>query len=86
MNNIVRHAHAKQARVRLKLQPGGLRLVVADDGRGFIPDATRDWVAGSGLGLTGIHERTRLLRGELLVESAPQQGTTITVFLPLPEK
>jgi len=86
VNNIVRHAHAKQARVRLKLQPGGLRLVIADDGRGFIPDATRDWVTGSGLGLTGIHERTRLLRGELLVESAPQQGTTITVFLPLPER
>jgi ligand-binding sensor domain-containing protein/signal transduction histidine kinase len=86
VNNIVRHAHASQASVRLSLQPGALRLVIADNGCGFIPDATRDWVAGSGLGLTGIHERTRLLRGELLVESAPQQGTTLTILLPLSEQ
>lgn len=86
VNNIVRHAAAKRATVRLQLQADKLRLVIADDGRGFIPDATRDWVVGRGLGLTGIHERTRLLRGDLLVESAPQQGTTITVELPLPEQ
>lgn len=86
VNNIVRHAHASQASVRLKLQPGGLRLVVADNGRGFIPDATRDWATSGGLGLTGIHERTRLMRGEMLVESAPQQGTTLTILLPLPEQ
>lgn len=85
VNNIVRHAQARRATVQLKLQADGLRLVVADDGRGFIPDATRDWVRGSGLGLTGIHERTRLLQGQLLVESAPQQGTTLTILLPLPE-
>ena len=85
VNNIIRHAHASQANVRLKLQPGSLRLVVADNGCGFIPDATRDWATSGGLGLTGIHERTRLLRGEMLVESAPQQGTTLTILLPLPE-
>ncbi|MFN7928956.1 MAG: two-component regulator propeller domain-containing protein [Blastocatellia bacterium] len=86
VNNIVRHADARRASVQLKLNASLLRLVIADDGRGFIPDASRDWVVGSGLGLTGIHERTRLLRGDLLVESAPQQGTTITVELPVPEQ
>ncbi len=83
VNNIVRHAHATRATVELKLTADVLRLVIADDGRGFIPDGTRNWVAGSGLGLTGIHERTLLLGGQLLVESAPQQGTTITIVLPL---
>ncbi|MBI1764208.1 MAG: hypothetical protein HYR56_22515 [Acidobacteria bacterium] len=85
INNIVRHARATHASVKLKREPGLLRLIVADDGCGFIPDASRDWVAGSGLGLTGIHERARLLRGDLLVESAPQQGTTITLQFPLPD-
>jgi signal transduction histidine kinase/ligand-binding sensor domain-containing protein len=84
VNNIVRHARATRASVRLQREPGALRLVVADDGCGFIPDASRDWAMAGGLGLTGIHERARLLQGDLLVESAPQQGTTITLWLPLP--
>jgi signal transduction histidine kinase len=84
VNNIVRHAHASQSEVRLKRVANSLELVISDNGRGFIPDGSRDWVAGTGLGLTGIHERARLLRGDLLVESAPQQGTTITLRLPLP--
>ena len=85
INNIIRHARASHAIVSMKIEAAALRMVIEDDGCGFIPDATRNWASGSGLGLTGILERTRLLGGETLVESAPQQGTTITIVIPLTE-
>jgi hypothetical protein len=46
-------------------------------GRGFDPTA-----ATSGFGLLGMRERVELLNGELTVESAPGNGTQITVSLP----
>jgi signal transduction histidine kinase len=55
-----------------------LTVVVADDGRGFDPDEAPE----SGIGLAGMLERTRLLGGQLSIESAPNAGTRVTVSLP----
>ena len=53
-------------------------VVVADDGRGFDPDE----VPASGIGLAGMLERSRLLGGQLSIESAPHAGTRVIVSLP----
>jgi signal transduction histidine kinase len=78
VNNLVRHSGAKSARMDLWSDDAGVHLVVADDGRGFAITAHER----SGLGLTGIAERIRLLGGRHDLVSRPGQGTTLTVLIP----
>jgi signal transduction histidine kinase len=55
-------------------------LAVQDDGIGFDPARGRERPS---LGLASMRERIELLGGELDVESAPGQGTTIVAWVPL---
>ncbi|MFQ5927246.1 MAG: response regulator [Terriglobia bacterium] len=83
LTNVGRHAHATAARVELNLADHFLRLLVADQGRGFdIEQTLRS--SGAGVGLLGIQERVRELGGELAIDSAPGRGTQLRVSLPLP--
>jgi signal transduction histidine kinase len=84
---IVREAVANAARhsgdpahvtVSLSRRRGGLRLVVADDGRGFEPAAGRE----GGFGLTSMRERARAVGAELVVRSRPGEGTRVELTLP----
>jgi len=54
-------------------------LTVFDNGRGFDPAAPE----GSGYGLRSMRERTELIGGQLTVESGIQDGTRVTVDLPM---
>jgi PAS domain S-box-containing protein len=81
LRNIARHAEAAQAAVRLERATGGVRLVVADCGKGFDPASLK---SGEGLGLISMTERVRLVDGTLSVKSAPAQGTQVEVWVPLP--
>jgi signal transduction histidine kinase/streptogramin lyase len=78
VNNILKHSEAKQATVRILRTEEGLTLTVQDDGKGFFRDSG-DADLGQGFGLTGISERARLLGGKAAIQSAPGQGTTVTV-------
>ena len=63
------------------LRPGQiLGHLVSDRGVGFHPGDAR---ASGGLGLVSMRERVRLVRGALAVQSQPNQGTTLTVEIPL---
>jgi signal transduction histidine kinase len=60
-----------------------VELTVRDSGIGFdLEDATR----GSGLGLTSIRERLKLVNGKLVIDSQSQRGTTILARVPLSPK
>lgn len=81
LNNIQRHAVASRIEVELLCEDDLVSLSVRDDGRGF--DAAR-LTSGSGhLGLLSMHERVRLAKGQLEVETAPGKGTHIHVMIPL---
>jgi PAS domain S-box-containing protein len=80
LRNAVRHAHARTLTVSLFGSDGGVQLGVQDDGCGFDTGQQRHRFS---LGLASMRERAHLLGGELDVDSAPGQGTTITVWIPL---
>jgi len=80
LRNTAKHARAKEARVTLTEARSVLRLTVADNGVGFVPQPSK---GRAGMGLASMRERVRLLRGKLSVESAPGEGTLITVEVPL---
>ncbi|MCP2343029.1 sensor histidine kinase [Actinomadura rupiterrae] len=75
LTNVARHADAR--RVRLALSASG--LVVADDGRGFVPE---DGVPDGHYGLIGMAERAVRAGCGFAVTSAPGRGTAITVTFP----
>ncbi|ROR13238.1 MASE1 domain-containing protein [Erwinia sp. JUb26] len=74
LNNISKHAGARQVVVTLDEQPGLLTLSVSDDGIGITEPI------GGGFGLRGIEERVRALGGDW--QLLPPPGTCITVNLP----
>jgi signal transduction histidine kinase len=77
--NAVRHAHPTRITVRLAAAGGRLLLSVTDDGAGFDPHRAGD---GHGMGLPIMRERVAELHGDLEIDSAPGEGTTVLVRLP----
>jgi len=84
LNNIAKHAEAGQAWLRLIQTDTDSKVEIEDDGQGFIVENALK-KEGS-YGLLGIQERVELLKGTLTIESAPGDGTCLTVLIPLPEK
>ena len=77
--NIVKHAHVKEARVRLQRLRGQLWLTINDRGRGFDPKSL-DKTAG--FGLLSIRERVELLGGRMKIWSAKGRGSTFLIAVP----
>jgi signal transduction histidine kinase len=80
LNNVVRHAGAKQVHITLGRIDAELHLLVEDDGRGFDAGGV-DHAAH--FGLLGIAERVTALGGNLEIDSSPGDGTRLSVSLPL---
>ena len=79
LTNIAKHANAQHATIRLDYDDGPA-LVVRDDGVGFDVSSVEDQNSlHRAWGLIGIRERTMLIGASLTLESAPGQGTTVTV-------
>jgi signal transduction histidine kinase len=76
--NAANHSGASRAQVSITRQDERLTVQVADEGRGFDPAE----IPESGIGLAGMLERSRLLGGQLSIESAPHAGTRVTVSVP----
>ncbi|RSN70173.1 GAF domain-containing sensor histidine kinase [Actinomadura sp. WAC 06369] len=77
--NALRHAGAREVRVRLGTECGQAVLEVADDGSGFDPGDDPH----NGLGLASMRERAVSIGGELSVSSAAGAGTTVRLEVPL---
>jgi signal transduction histidine kinase len=78
LTNIARHAGAKHVEIRLQSMAGGIRLSIADDGRGLTPDHPGD----RGLGMIGMRARARSAGGDVTIESKPGHGVLIEVRVP----
>ncbi len=84
INNVLRHARARNLWLRLFTAGGRLAISVRDDGRGFDLDAARQRTAnGASLGLVGMEERMALAGGSFELRSAPGQGTVLLATFPL---
>jgi signal transduction histidine kinase len=80
MSNMLRHAQAGSAHVRIAQENSHVEITVHDDGIGFNPHALD---IRSGLGIRGMHERVAMLNGTLAIDSAPRRGTRVHIRLPI---
>jgi len=81
ITNIVRHARATSAFIRLRLAPGSFTLEIQDDGRG-IPNL-EEKLAGSRNGLRNMVKRMEDIGGRFEVRPAPEGGTIICLTVPI---
>jgi signal transduction histidine kinase len=84
INNVLRHAHARNLWLHLAMVGGQLALSVRDDGRGFDVDSVRRRAGAAGsLGLVGMEERVALVGGAFELRSLPGKGTVMLATFPL---
>jgi signal transduction histidine kinase len=77
LNNVVRHAEAKEAWVRLKFSPEALGVEMEDHGKGFVREAGQ-----RGIGLVAMRERAELIGGTLAVTPGASGGTLVQLIIP----
>ncbi len=80
VTNILRHADASHASIRLTENDGRIDIRIEDDGNGFDTETAQQ---SDGLGMKSMQERARLLGGELTVQSEPGLGTRVHLVLPV---
>ncbi len=83
LNNIAKHAGAKQVSVSVLEGANSLTLSVSDDGGGFDYETVNDKSRRAHFGLIGMRERARSVGGTLDVESDLERGTTVRLVVPL---
>lgn len=81
LQNIVKHACARQVMIQFSHFDGRLTLAIEDDGQGFdVPQA----LDSGGLGLKSIQTRASYLGGTAEFDSTPGEGTSVMISLPVP--
>lgn len=79
INNILKHAQAKQASIELRYQPDCLILLVQDNGKGF--DLQQVEQGYGGIGVRNLYSRARYLNAEIKIDSSAT-GTSVEVKMP----
>ena len=82
LNNIRRHADARQVNIHVNQTDQELCLEIEDDGQGFSVEKMQ---SAEKHGLKGIHERARLIGAEVHIDSQPGKGTIVRLLLPASE-
>lgn len=80
LNNIVKHAGARQVELVLIRQREEVLFTIRDDGKGF---NLQEIKSGSGHGMNNMRERVNLLNGSIEIDSQVNAGTQITINIPL---
>jgi signal transduction histidine kinase len=85
--NVIKHSGDKTAIIVIKRVPEGLDVRVTDKGKGFDPSkALTAPGIDKGFGLFSVKERLSYIDGNLQVDSIPDKGTTIRLFIPVTDE
>ena len=77
LSNVARHSGATSVDISVNAERGRVRVVIADDGRGFTDPVRRS-------GLENLRQRARICRGRFNVRSVPGDGTRLSWSAPIP--
>jgi signal transduction histidine kinase len=82
LHNVAKHARATSVKIRLQDSGKIVRCSIVDDGVGFDPGSPRAEAQERGFGLLGMREKLQPLGGAVRIESAPGQGTKLSILIP----
>jgi signal transduction histidine kinase/ligand-binding sensor domain-containing protein len=77
INNVLKHAEAKNVSLQIGGRDGKIILMIEDDGKGFDKNEHRE-----GYGLKNLAARTALLHGRMTIDSLPGKGTSVLIEIP----
>lgn len=80
LTNVMRHSGATRVNVSLKKMKKGIMLQIKDNGRGIRDAEIND---PKSVGLIGINERAHLWGGETQISGVTDEGTILTVIIPV---
>ncbi|MGC9349980.1 MAG: sensor histidine kinase [Anaerolineae bacterium] len=80
LENVLKHADAREVKISLHRNDGALALSVVDDGRGFFLEQAQ---ALDRFGLRGLQERAALVGGSLAITTEPGEGTEVRLSAPI---
>jgi two-component system sensor histidine kinase DegS len=83
LNNVRKHADARNVHVKLEFLKESIKLVISDDGRGFDKGNVKSQDIDAGYGLLSMKERVDLLNGKIEILSTPGKGTRVFASIPL---
>ena len=84
-NNIKKHARANNVWLTVISDEKELLTTIRDDGQGFdVEEVEISYATRGSIGLLNLYERAEMLGGRISIESAPGQGTTVSLMVPLP--
>jgi len=86
LTNVHRHSGSETAEVRLMKENGNAVLEVEDKGKGFnsalLEQGSEDWMGALGVGVRGMNERMRQLKGKLEIITK-EGGTLVRAIIPV---
>ena len=77
INNVLKHAAAKNVSLQIGQRDKKIILMIEDDGKGFEVNANKD-----GYGLHNLEARTKLMQGTMTIDSTPGKGTSVWIEIP----
>ena len=77
VNNVLKHAEAKNASLQIGYRDEKIILMIEDDGKGFDVTTHKE-----GYGLNNLDARTKLLQGTMSIDSLPGNGTSVLIEVP----
>ncbi|MBC7850951.1 MAG: PAS domain S-box protein, partial [Chitinophagaceae bacterium] len=80
VNNVMKHANAKNLIIELFAEANMIDISIADDGQGFDLDAVKH---KKGVGLSNISSRAELFNGKVKIVTAPGKGCSLNINLPI---
>lgn len=78
LNNILKHARATEVIISITKSANAVELEITDNGRGFQLTSVN-----KGLGLKNMYNRAELFNGKVIINTAPGEGCTLSVYIPL---
>jgi signal transduction histidine kinase len=79
--NVARHAEASHVDIGVAIEDGGLKIEIADNGKGILPAQV---LSPHSVGIAGMFDRARQFGGQLQIHGQPGRGTTMTLQVPAP--
>ena len=79
VNNVIKHADANILNIAIVKDAEGISVAIEDNGKGFNVQAAEN---SEGIGLKNMQTRVAFLKGSIEIDSTPEKGTLVSIFIP----